>query len=197
MNRRSLIVTVFAITFCAAPLVAQEETFTIEPAQSHVAFTLGDIFHTVHGTFQMKSGTIHFDPATGVASGQLVVDATSGNSGSGARDHKMNKDILESQKYPEVIFAVDQVKGALAPSGASTLQVSGNFILHGQSHPLTLSIPVQVTGQQAAADILFNVPYVQWGLKDPSTLFLRVSKDVQIAVHAVGRLEPAASAAAR
>ena len=183
---------VVAAALCfSATLAAQEQVFELEPAQSHVAFTLGDIFHTVHGTFQLKPGTIRFDPATGVASGQLVVDAESGNSGSNARDHKMKKDVLETQKFPDIVFAVEHVSGKLPSAGSSTLQVSGNFILHGSSHPLTLTVPVHASNGSAAADVNFDIPYVQWGLKNPSTLFLRVSQDVQIAVHAVGRIQPA------
>jgi hypothetical protein len=48
-----------------------------------------------------------------------------------------------------------------------------------------------VHGQQVAADLVFAVPYIQWGLKNPSTFILRVSDKVAIAIHAVGRLEPA------
>src|SRR6185312_8306832 len=87
MGRCKHLVLAVAMALCfSASLYAQEEVFEVEPAQSHVAFTLGDIFHTVHGTFQLKTGAIRFDPATGAASGQLVVDAASGNSGSNARD---------------------------------------------------------------------------------------------------------------
>jgi hypothetical protein len=31
------------------------------------------------------------------------------------------------------------------------------------------------------------VPYVQWGMKNPSTLFLRVSNKVEISIHTVAR----------
>lgn len=194
MRRLRLLFVITAALCVSASLYAQEQVFELEPAQSHVAFTLGDVFHTVHGTFQLKPGIIRFDPTSGVARGQLVVDADSGNSGSNARDHKMKKDVLETQKFPDIVFAIDHVSGTLEASGASTLQLSGNFILHGSSHPLTVTVPVNVDAGHAAADVNFDVPYVKWGLKNPSTLFLRVSQDVQIAVHAVGRVQPAADA---
>jgi hypothetical protein len=37
----------------------------------------------------------------------------------------------------------------------------------------------------------FVVPYVAWGLKNPSTLFLRVSDKVNIDINAAGRLTSA------
>ena len=36
----------------------------------------------------------------------------------------------------------------------------------------------------------FSVPYVRWGMKNPSTLFLRVGDTVSIDVHAAGRIQP-------
>ena len=94
--RRSFVPLLFAsITLLAAsPVLAQETVLEFDPGQTQVNFTLGDILHTVHGTFKLKRGTVKFDPTTGHASGLVVVDATSGNSGSNARDHKMHKDVL-------------------------------------------------------------------------------------------------------
>ena len=51
-------------------------------------------------TFRLKRGSIQFDNATGAASGELVVDSASGESGSDGRDKKMHKDILGK---PEIL----------------------------------------------------------------------------------------------
>ncbi len=37
-------------------VAAQETSFQVDPAQSNVKFTLGDVLHTVHGTFKVKGG---------------------------------------------------------------------------------------------------------------------------------------------
>jgi hypothetical protein len=77
----------------------------IEPTQTRVEFTLGSLLHTVHGDFQLKRGTLRFDSQSGIASGELVVDATSGESGSAARDKRMHASILESARYPKSLSA--------------------------------------------------------------------------------------------
>jgi polyisoprenoid-binding protein YceI len=177
---------------CSAAAAQQQKTLAVDPSQSKVQFTVDSTLHTVHGVFQLKSGSIQFDPAGGVASGQLVVDAASGDSDSKSRDHKMTKDILEADKYPEIIFTLQQMKGTLAPQGSSQIQLQGVMMLHGQNHPMTLDVTAQVQGNSVLADTSFLIPYIQWGLKNPSALFLRVSDKVQIHIHAVGQLKASA-----
>jgi len=173
----------------AAPAVAQDAVLELDPGQTQVNFTLGDILHTVHGTFKLKRGTVKFDPASGHATGLTVVDATSGNSGSNARDHKMHKDILESAQYPEVTFTPQQVQGQVLPQGDFKIQVLGTFTMHGASHPLTLVIKAHLVGDHLTADTQFTIPYQSWGLKNPSTLFLRVDDTVNLSIHAVGQIK--------
>ena len=194
---RNKIIRCFFITFLlallcsAAEAPAPQKTLEIDPAHSQVHFTVDTTFHTVHGTFQVKSGYIQFDPAGGAASGQLVVVAASGDSDNKSRDHKMSHDVLEAEKYPEITFTPQQMKGSLAPSGTSQVQLEGVMTLHGQPHPMTLDVKAEIQGTSLTADTSFAIPYIQWGLKNPSAFFLRVSDKVQIEIHAVGQLKPA------
>jgi polyisoprenoid-binding protein YceI len=176
-----------------SPAVAQETVLELDPAQTQVNFTLGDVLHTVHGTFKLKHGTVKFDPASGHAGGLVVVYATSGDSGSHARDHKMHKDVLESAQYPEITFTPEKLQGQALPQGDFTVQVLGTFTMHGAGHPLTLVVQAHLTGEQLTADTHFTIPYVNWGLKNPSTLFLRVNDAVDIAIHAAGQIKFAAA----
>jgi polyisoprenoid-binding protein YceI len=173
----------------AAMAPAQEQTFELDPAKTTVRFTLGDVLHTVHGTFKTKSGTVRFDPSSGTASGAIVVDATSGDSGNSTRDHKMHKEILESGKYPEITFSPNRIVGTV--TGGSTIQVEGIFRIHGADHPLTLAVPIAMGGGNLTASLHFTVPYVAWGMKNPSTFILRVNKEVEIDIVAVGHLTAA------
>jgi polyisoprenoid-binding protein YceI len=167
---------------------AQESVVELDPAQTEISFTLGDVLHIVHGIFKLKTGTIRFDSATGKASGAIIVDATSGDSGNGSRDRKMHREILESGKFAEISFIPVQVIGTLALRGPSQVMVSGQFHLHGLDHELTLPMVVQADGQRLDLLTHFIVPYVQWGLKNPSTFLLRVSDKTEIDIHSVAHI---------
>ncbi len=181
-----------AILVSAAPLLhAEERVIVLDPAQTRVEFTLHDILHTVHGTFRLQRGTIRFDPATGIAQGEVVVDAQSGESGSSARDSRMHKNILESVRYPEITFTPDRVEGNVADGSAASARVHGIFRIHGAGHELTLPVQVQMMPGHVTATTHFEVPYVQWGMKNPSTFILRVSDKVDIDIRAVGRVSNA------
>ena len=56
------------------------------PADTSIKFTLGDILHTIHGSFDLKRGNVEYDLADGGVRGILLVDATSGQSGNRSRD---------------------------------------------------------------------------------------------------------------
>ncbi|MGD0666294.1 MAG: YceI family protein [Bryobacteraceae bacterium] len=172
-----------------SPLAAQDLSLAMDAAQSTVQFTLGDILHTVHGTFQLKRGAIRFDPSSGTASGEVLVDARSGASGNGTRDRKMHKEILESQRFPDIVFRPDRVEGKLLPLGISQMQVHGVFAIHGAEHQLTAPVEVRVSGSQYAITARFTVPYQQWGMKNPSTFFLRVDDKVDLTLHTVAHAQ--------
>ena len=179
-----------ATLFGSVSLHAQEIELTLDPARTEIHYTLGATAHTVHGTFQLKSGTVHFDPATGKVSGSIVVDATSGKSGNDGRDAKMHREILESQKYPEIVFTPQQVKGTVNPQGSSQVDVSGTFRLHGGDHDFTMPITIQLGGPEATATTRFSIPYEKWGLKNPNTFILRVKDTVDIDIHTVAHIAP-------
>ena len=176
------------VALCTLPLVAGVSTVELDPARTTIIFTLGDVLHTVHGSFKLKRGSIKFDSSTGQASGEIVVDVASGNSGSGTRDKRMHKEILESARYPEAVFTADRVSGELAPRGTSELDVHGAFQIHGASHEMTLHFRADVNGGEVASSTGFTIPYVQWGMKNPSNFLLRVSDKVEMNIQAVGRM---------
>jgi polyisoprenoid-binding protein YceI len=180
--------TLLVATAGATDVSPQDLTVELDPAHTAIKFTLGDVLHTVHGSFKLKSGTIHFNPATGAASGLVVVDVTSGDTGSKGRDRKMHQEILESAKYPEATFTPSKVSGPSILSDNETFQVSGIFNLHGTDHPVTLTFFINLNGTIVATRTHMVIPYVAWGLKNPSTFILRVNDKLNLDIDATGHL---------
>jgi polyisoprenoid-binding protein YceI len=175
----------------SAASFAQGVSLQLDPQHTTINFTLGDVLHTVHGTFRLKRGSLRLDhssgdPASSKVAGEIVVDAKSGESGSGMRDHKMHQEVLESDRYPEIVFRPDRVDGTVAPQGKSSVRVHGIFTIHGADHELTVPAEVEEFPDHWTATLHFAVPYVSWGMKNPSTLFLRVSESVDIDLTAAG-----------
>jgi len=183
-----LLLTLALAAAGASSVAAQDLTLQLDPAHTTIRFTLGDVLHTVNGSFKLKSGTIHFNPTTGAASGLVVVDVTSGDTGSNARDRKMHKEILESAKYPDATFTPTKVSGPLGLNDHDTFEVSGTFKLHGTDHAVTLTFPVTLNGPTLTTHTHMVIPYVAWGLKNPSTFILRVNDKLDLDIDATGRL---------
>jgi YceI-like domain len=161
----------------------------LDPAQTQIHWTLSGALHTTHGTFKLKSGELFFNPATGVAEGEILVDATTGESGNADRDKRMQDEVLESNRYPAIFFHPSQIKGAFEAGEATQDLVGvGTFNIHGADHPLELPLKVQVAAGVVTATTHFTVPYVAWGMKNPSKFLLKVSKQVEIEVTAKGTL---------
>ena len=170
--------------------VPADLVFELNPADTKINFTLGATMHTVHGTFQPVRGRMEYTSATGAVHGEIVVDAPSGASGDASRDRRMHAEILESDTYPVIMFRPDRVEGKVAAAGESTVQVHGIFSLHGAEHDLTVPATVKLDGRNWTATAHFSVPYVQWGMKNPSVFVLRVNKIVDVEISATGTVTP-------
>lgn len=182
----------FAVLVLAVMLVpaafAQRRTFVVNPDASEVRMTLNTTHEVVHGTFHVQSGSIEFDRGDHEMSGSVVVLAGSGKTGNDSRDKKMDRDILKVDQYTTVSFAPKTYTGTIAASGDSTVQVGGVFTLLGKPHDLTIPVQIHMDGSKATASAHFIVPYVQWGLRNPSFLFWKAENDVAIDLSLVGQV---------
>jgi YceI-like domain len=167
---------------------AQHQTFAVIPDASEVKMKLITTHEVVNGTFHIQSGSIEFDRGNPKMSGSVAVLAGSGKTGNDSRDKKMHKDILKVDQYTTVFFAPKTYSGTIAPSGDSTIQVGGVFTLLGNPHDLTIPMQIHMDGSKATARAQFVIPYVQWGLKNPSFLFWKTENDVAIELNLVGQV---------
>ena len=150
-------IAVFLTASAAPPRQAlqaptQQLAFSLDQSQSKVHYTVDSTLHAVHGTFNLKSGILRIDPATGKADGEIIVYAASGDSGNSSRDEKMHKAVLESAKYPEIVFQPTLMDGKPALSGTSDVKLHGVFSLHGGDHDLVVPVHAEITGDAHSDD---------------------------------------------
>src|SRR5271154_2805086 len=130
---------VVALALIVAPAaLAQHQSFAVTPDTSEVKMKLNTTHEVVNGTFHIQSGSIEFDRSDPKMSGAVVVLAGSGKTGSGSRDKRMHKEILQVEQHATVSFEPKSYAGIIAPSGDSTIQVTGTFTLAGMPHDITI-----------------------------------------------------------
>lgn len=176
-----------------APRIAHVD---VDPARSLVEFRLGGSLHDTHGRFTVVRGAVDVDETTGQASGIVVVDAASGDSGNGSRDRRMKDVVLEAPKFPEITFRPERIAGRLGDDGSFQATVHGVLALHGAEHAVDLKARGRLDGGEMTASGRFVVPYVEWGMTDPSVLLLTVDKQVELDVTLVGRVRRGGAATA-
>jgi polyisoprenoid-binding protein YceI len=187
---RALAVVLVVVAFAHRALAAESLSGTLEldPAKTLIEFRLPGALHATHGKFKLAHGTIRADLATGEASGSIVVDAKSGDSGIAARDDRMKANVLEVQKYPEITFTPRHAIGKLVKDGEFQAKLDGVLTIHGAQHEIITEVRGRLVGDSLTAACHFSVPYVDWGMHDPSLFFLTVAKQVEIDIGTEGRI---------
>jgi polyisoprenoid-binding protein YceI len=170
----------------AAQTAVHEIALTLDPAQTKIHFSVDSTLHTVHGSFALKSGSLQFDPQTGKASGAMVVNAVTGETGNNSRDQRMHKEILETWKFAEATFRPMQIDGQVSLTAPSDFKVKGIITLHGTDHELVADVHSEFNGDDWKGTTKFDVPYTKWGIKDPSNFFLKVKPVVNVELELAG-----------
>lgn len=177
------------------PATAAETVLRLDPAATDVSFEVPATGHDVHGLLRLASGEVRFDPATGEAAGTITVDAKSAATGNGSRDKTLHQKVLESELFPSFVFTAERVEGTVPAAGKGAIQLHGTMRIHGQDHRMVLPAELEVRGGEVTAATTFDVPYVEWGMHNPSLLMLRVADSVAVTVHAEGSLAVEAAGA--
>jgi polyisoprenoid-binding protein YceI len=100
----------------------------------------------------------------------------------------MSKDVLDAASFAEISFVPRSYQGTIAATGDSSIQVTGTFTLHGTQHELTVPMQLHFAGSTLTTRTHFSIPYVQWGLKDPSFMMFKVAKEVGIDLNLTGNV---------
>jgi polyisoprenoid-binding protein YceI len=184
LRARLVLWSVLGWAFLPGAGAAEPRHLVLDPAATEISFVLPTTVTEVRGRALLASGEIHFDPASGQASGRIVVDAGSSRTGIRLRDRRMHRDVLEVARFPTIVFLPEAIEIVKPGEPAAEILLRGRIAIHGAEHPLV--IPARVTREDGALRIEagFSVPYVEWGMKDVQTLFLESSPRVEVRIAA-------------
>jgi polyisoprenoid-binding protein YceI len=174
----------------ASPASSAPAVLTLDPNDAQVRFEVDSTLHRVHGTVRLVSGEVHFDTDGGDATGRVELDARSADTGSSMRDGVLHDSLLESGRYPQVVFLPDRVDVVRRDGAHAVVRIGGHVEIHGDVHPLAIDARVSLDGDRAEVSGGFPIPYVAWGMEDPGNFVLSVDDVVEVAFVAKGRLAP-------
>lgn len=196
---RALAALSLALLLTSPAAAAGTLTLRLDPDASSLGFVLDATLHKVEGHLGTASGAVAFDPVSGEATGEVVIDLTAARTGNERRDRKMHDKVLETDRHPVATYRVSRIsfRGPLQ-QGPNDVQLRGELDLRGDSHPIEVLATAELRGDRVTATGFLDVPYVDWGLHDPSFFVLRVGKEVRVELSIAGTVEgelPAATAA--
>jgi polyisoprenoid-binding protein YceI len=192
MKRSLCLAAALAIALPVA-LRAQEEgphralRYRLEVAGSTLRWELPSTFGTVKGTAAVFHGTVD---ATPLASGawdvrsRIVVPAGGMRTENRRRDRRMRA-ILETAKFPEIVFELRRFTGDLSRMEAGKsfpVEVAGDLTVHGRTARVQLPVEVYVFADRVEVSGSFPLYWKEFGLADPSFV-ARVKEPMQVVFH--------------
>ncbi|HEY3989060.1 MAG TPA: YceI family protein [Acidobacteriaceae bacterium] len=178
----------------SAGIPARNIEIHFDPQSTQIRFKVGSLPRDVRGSFQFKGGALAIDPDSTLAQGELLIDATTGRTGSAARDREMQDEVLESKRYPSIFFHAEHLRGQVPKGdGSSDVIAEGTLNIHGADHPMQMKVHLVRVGNVLSATTHFSVPYVEWGMKNPRGSFFHLSKTVEVDVNAKGTIRTVAT----
>jgi polyisoprenoid-binding protein YceI len=131
------------IAIAAAGLVAgtawaAPESYTIDSGHTFPSFEISHVgFSTHRGRFNKTNGRIVLDRAAKKVDAEIVIDASSVDTGGTKLDEHLRKaDFFDVEKYPTITF---KSTGARF-NGDVLTALDGQLTMHGETKPVTLTV---------------------------------------------------------
>jgi polyisoprenoid-binding protein YceI len=178
-----------AVLAVALPALSEQMTFVLDSERSEVRILLGATLHTVPGSAPIGPATLTWDTESGEASGQVVIQSAELDTRIDARNAKMHEIVLKTLEHPEIIFEATGFELRQPGDDEMRFVLRGALTLVGTTQQIEFETHARRRGDdswKARADL--NVPYVEWGLEDPSMPLFGVDKHVAVEVKAIGTL---------
>ena len=160
--------------------------YRIQAAGSDLGWDLPATLHTVHGKAPELSGTVDAVPGTGGEwriTVRIVVRAAAMVTGNASRDRTMREKVLETDRFPEIVFEARQVTADLSRFKVGehlTVEAIGDLTVHGKSAPIQLPVDVYVFADHVVLQGSFPLSWKQYGLHDPSFGIVTVREPLKV-----------------
>jgi polyisoprenoid-binding protein YceI len=160
--------------------------YRFDAARSVLRWELPATLHTVRGVTPRFEGFVQADPLPGGGHdvrARIVVDAASMNTGNSRRDRTMREKVLETGRYPEIVFELTRFTGDLStmrPGQNFSVQIEGALTVHGRTEPVLLPVDVYVFADHAIVTGSFPMHWKKYGLADPSFGLVKVKEPMQV-----------------
>jgi polyisoprenoid-binding protein YceI len=117
---------------------ALADSYTIDPEHTFPNFTISHLgFSTMHGRFDKTSGKLDLDMQKKTGSVEIVIDATSVDTGHAKRDqHLKSPDFFNTGEFPEIKFKSTKVTF----TGDKVTSVDGELTIMKTTKPVTLTV---------------------------------------------------------
>lgn len=135
-----------------SPPVAGPAAFVIDPSAASVGYRINEELagiggNTAVGRTSVVSGSLTMDAAT-ITEVTVVVDMTTLQSDDSRRDRQMQTRGLQTNQFPQAMFALDEPIVLLSPPAVGepiSASANGTLTLHGVSRSVTIQLDAQLT----------------------------------------------------
>lgn len=153
----------------SCPAAAAERSYVIDPTHSFASYAISHLgFSTSSGRFQVIEGQITLDPEKGSGKVDVTLPVASVSTGVAKLDEHLQKpDFFDVEHFPDLHF----VSNRLHFENGVLTQVDGQLDMHGETHPVTLTVTAFKCGEHpmlkkphCGADASATLQRSQWGL---------------------------------
>lgn len=177
--RNRLFVAAFSIALAGVAAGALQDPvrplrYKVEVAGSSVRWELPVSFEPIKGVVPLFHGSIEAKPLSAGAwdvSARIVVPAAAMRTGNRRRDRTLREKVLETNRYPEIVFELRQFTGDLSrfrPGQTFPVQVVGDLTVRGKTEAVQLPVDVSVFPKAVILTGSFPVHWKAFDLQDPS-----------------------------
>jgi polyisoprenoid-binding protein YceI len=138
------------------------------------------------GVTQAVTGEIAFnDDGTVIPAGsRITIDVTGLKSDSGRRDGYVQRRLLETAKFPTVVFEPTAVRGApktLPTSGSTAFSLIGNLTVKGVTKPATWFVSAKFSPTAVTGSASTSFTFAEFGISQPRVpVLLSVSDTIKL-----------------